>query len=179
MYRSAEIAPQLPEYDVLNRQLIEPKHYRDAMARYAGHVQVVTTVHGGQRRGVTVTAACSVSDNPATVLVCLNRINPKNRIFLDSGVFALNTLASGQHAVASGFSGEDGLDEEQRFQRGEWDTIASGAPTLVDATAVFDCRLVDQKDFATHMVLFGEVVGLRLGEQKPALLYMNRSYHHL
>lgn len=179
MYRASERAAEHPEQDLLNRQLIEPKHYRDAMARYAGHVQIVTTVHGGSRRGVTVTAACSVSDNPATVLVCLNRLNPKNRIFLDSGVFALNTLAADQGDLASAFSGEDGLGEIERFARGGWDTIASGAPTLTGAAAVFDCRLVDRKDFTTHMILFGEVVGLRVGEHKPALLYMDRAYHHL
>lgn len=164
---------------MLKRQLIEPKLYRDAMARYAGHVQVVTTAAGTVRRGVTVTAACSVSDNPATVLVCLNRSNPKNRIFLESGVFALNTLGADQRGLAVAFSGEDGLGEEERFARGKWDTIASGAPTLVDAPVVFDCRLIDHAPLATHMVLYGEVVGLRLGEMRPALLYMNRDYHHL
>lgn len=164
---------------MLQRQLIEPTHYRNAMARYAGHVQLVTTSLGDHRRGVTITAACSVSDNPATVLVCLNKSNPKNRIFIDSGVFALNTLAADQQALASAFSGEFGLSEDDRFARGEWDTIASGAPTLVNAPVVFDCRLVDHTELATHMVLYGEVVGLRLGEQRRALLYMNRDYHHL
>ncbi|HET7413491.1 MAG TPA: flavin reductase [Pararhizobium sp.] len=164
---------------MLKRQLIEPKHYRDAMARYAGHVQVVTTADGDKKRGVTVTAACSVSDNPATVLVCLNRSNPRNRIFIDSGVFALNTLAADQQQIAAAFSGETGLTEEERFAVGKWDTIASGAPTLVDAPVVFDCRLIDQTLLATHMVLYGEVVGLRLGEHRRALLYMNRDYHHL
>lgn len=164
---------------MLKRQLIEPKHYRDAMARYAGHVQVVTTAIGQRRRGVTVTAACSVSDNPATVLVCLNRSNPKNAIFLESGIFALNTLAADQQAVAAAFSGQDGLPEDERFAHFQWDTIASGAPTLVGAPVTFDCRLVDHAPLSTHMVLYGEVVGLRLGEMRPALLYMNRDYHTL
>lgn len=164
---------------VLKRQFIEPKEYRDAMARYAGHVQVVTTRSGGDRRGVTATAACSVSDSPGIVLVCLNKSNPRNRIFLDSGVFALNALGADMQAVAAGFSGQDGMSEEERFARAEWDTIASGAPTLVGALAVFDCRLIEHKAFATHMVLFGEVVGLRLGEERPALIYFNRDYRSL
>ncbi|TPW26809.1 flavin reductase [Pararhizobium mangrovi] len=159
--------------------MIEPKQYREAMARYAGHVQVVTTAAGGKRRGVTVTAACSVSDDPATVLVCLNRSNPKNQIFLDSGAFALNTLASDQQNVASAFSGEFGMDEDERFEEGDWDTIESGAPTLRGATVTFDCRLSDYTTLGTHMVLFGEVVGLRMGDHRAALLYMNRGYHHL
>ena len=71
------------------------------MAQSAGYVQLVTTEHGGVRRGVTVTAACSVSDEPPIVFVCLNRSNPNNRIFLESGLFALNTLAVQHQAMAA------------------------------------------------------------------------------
>lgn len=62
---------------MLDKQILDAALYRDAMARYAGHVQIVTTALGSERRGVTITAACSVSDNPPTVLVCLNNSNPK------------------------------------------------------------------------------------------------------
>ena len=77
---------------MLDRQQMDPALYRDAMSRFAGHVQLVTTVLGKERRGVTITAACSVSDNPATVLICLNNSNAKNEIFFRSGIFVLNTL---------------------------------------------------------------------------------------
>ncbi len=161
---------------MLERKSVPPQEYRDAMAHYAGHVQLVTTAHEGVQRGVTVTAACSVSDNPPIVLVCLNRSNPKNAIFLESGVFALNTLAVQHQAMASAFAGLDGKSADERFAMAEWDTITTGAPTLTDANAVFDCRLMEHKDMATHMVLFGEVVGLRIGNTSPALLFLNREW---
>jgi len=162
---------------VLIRQTIDSKDYRDAMARYAGHVQIVTTVHEGVRRGVTVTAACSVSDNPGTLLVCLNHSNPLNAIFAQSEMFALNTLMSGHQHLADAFAGRDHLSVEERFAQGEWDTIATGAPALVGAAAVFDCRLIDAKNVATHTVLIGEVTGLRIGPEGQALLYLDRGYH--
>lgn len=90
---------------MLNRQHIDPGLYRDAMSRYAGHVQLVTTAMGELRRGVTITAACSVSDNPASVLICLNNTNPKNEIFFRSGIFALNTLGAHHQGVADAFPG--------------------------------------------------------------------------
>jgi cob(II)yrinic acid a,c-diamide reductase len=142
---------------VLKRQTIDSKDYRDAMARYAGHVQLATTMHEGVRRGVTVTAACSVSDNPGTLLVCLNHSNPHNEIFTEAGVFALNTLMARHEHLASAFSGLVDLSVDERFEQGEWDSITTGAPTLVGAAAVFDCRLIDAKIVATHTVLFGEV----------------------
>lgn len=161
------------------QKIIEPRTYRDAMARYAGHVQIATTAHNGVRRGVTVTAACSVSDNPGTVLVCLNHSNPNNAVFFDSGVFALNTLTATQQNLAVAFSGQDQLDADERFAMAQWDEIATGSPVLVDAAAVFDCRLIDSRPVASHTILIGEVVGLRTGPPGLALLYLDRGYRSI
>jgi cob(II)yrinic acid a,c-diamide reductase len=164
---------------VLNRSMIAPVDYRDAMARYAGHVQIVTTERDGLRRGVTVTASCSVSDEPPTVLVCLNRINPRNALFFEGDSFALNTLSARHRLLAEAIAGFGNLPEEERFGRGLWDTIVTGAPTLIDAAAVFDCRITDRKEMSTHTVVFGEVVGLRLGPQEAALIYHERRFRDL
>jgi cob(II)yrinic acid a,c-diamide reductase len=149
------------------------------MAHYAGHVQLVTTEYRGLRRGVTVTAACSVSDEPPTVLVCLNHSNPNNAVFLESGLFALNALAVQHQAMAAAFAGFDGKSADERFAMADWDTLATGSPTLTDAKAVFDCRLMEHKVMATHMVLFGEVVGLRIGNAQSSLLFMDREWRSL
>lgn len=162
---------------MLKRQTIDSRDYRDAMARYAGHVQIATTANDGVRRGVTVTAACSVSDNPGTLLVCLNHSNPHNELFMQSGVFALNTLMLQHQPLAVAFSGVDHLDVDERFALAEWDTITTGAPALVGAATVFDCRLIEAKTVATHSIMIGEVIGLRVGPSGPALLYMDRGYH--
>ena len=116
---------------MLDKQILDAALYRDAMARYAGHVQIVTTALGAERRGVTITAACSVSDNPPTVLVCLNKGNPNNRIFFDSGIFALNSLGAGNRALADAFSGRNSLTADERFALGSWKTLVTGAPVLV------------------------------------------------
>ena len=165
---------------MLDRLLVDASLYRDAMSRYAGHVQIVTTAHEGEKRGVTITAACSVSDNPAMVLACVNASNPKNAIFEKSGRFALNTLAADQIDLANAFSGRDpSLTAGERFAMGDWQELVTGAPVLKDALAAFDCRLVEFKVMATHMMLIGEVMGVSFGEQRPALLYMDRGYRTL
>ena len=164
---------------MLKKNDIGPQAYRDAMAHFAGHVHVVTTDGSAGRRGATVIAACSVSDTPPTILVCLNRENPKNEPFVKNGRFALNTLASDQEALSVGFSGLTGLPVEERFALGEWDMISTGAPTLKGALAVFDCELFDTKDLATHRVLFGKVTGLRVGDTLRPLIYFDRAYRTL
>ena len=164
---------------MLKKNDIGPQTYRDAMARFGGAVHVVTTDGIAGRRGATVIAACSVSDSPPTVLVCVNRENPKNECFVKNGNFALNTLSSTQQPLAIGFSGVNGLASDERFALGRWDTIATGAPTLIDALAVFDCEVIEAQDFATHRVLFGKVTGIRIGGTLDPLIYFDRGYHVL
>ncbi|WP_309086548.1 flavin reductase [Chelativorans sp.] len=158
---------------------VAPQEYRDAMARFAGAVHVITTDGQAGRRGTTVIAACSVSDNPPIVLVCLNRNNPKNEVFLQNGVFALNTLAAGHEDLSNAFSGLTGLPQEERFALGEWEKLATGAPTLVGALAVFDCQVIDSKELATHRIYFGKVMALRIGAKLRPLLYHDRAYRVL
>lgn len=164
---------------LLNKTLIEPLEYREAMSRFAGAVHVVTTDGKAGRRGTTVIAACSVSDNPPMVLVCLNRQNQANDLFAANGNFALNTLSTSQIEVSHAFSGLTGLTQDERFASAQWDTIRSGAPTLVNALTVFDCEIAEMKDIATHRVLFGKVVGLRIGDSSQPLIYHERAYHAL
>ncbi|RFC64876.1 MULTISPECIES: flavin reductase [Mesorhizobium] len=158
---------------------IGPQAYRDAMARFAGAVHVITTDGVAGRRGTTIIATCSVSDSPPMVLACLNRENPNNELFIKNGNFALNTLAAKHEPMAVAFSGVTGASQAERFALGAWDTIETGAPTLIDAVAVFDCEIVDTKDMATHRVLFGRVTGLRIGDSVRPLLYFERGYHVL
>jgi len=163
----------------LAAEAIDPARYRDGMARYAGHVQAVTTEWEGVRRGVTATAACSISDSPATVLACLNADNAKNEIFEKSGRFVLNALAVHHQPLARALAGFENLPNDQRFALGDWMELTTGAPVLSDALAAFDCRLVEVRRIATHFVMIGTVVGLHLGPANPPLIYLDRAFHSL
>lgn len=164
---------------MLKTNAVEPRLYREAMSRFAGAVHVVTTDGPHGRRGTTVIAACSVSDEPPMILVCLNRIKRDNDCFAENGVFALNTLTADQQPLADAFSGLTRLSQDERFALGEWETVASGAPVLTGALAGFDCKLVEAKDMATHRVLFGQVTGLRIGDSLSPLIYHRRAYRAL
>ena len=166
-----------PDIDEGRLVHVDPQHYRDAMSCFAGAVHVVTTAGPAGRRGTTVIATCSVSDNPPTILVCLNRGSAENELFVQNGVFALNTLPGHHQELAAAFSGLTGLSQDERFAVGDWDVIDTGAPTLRDAVAVFDCRLVDTKEVATHRILIGRVTGLRIGDKTSSLIYLDRGYH--
>jgi cob(II)yrinic acid a,c-diamide reductase len=160
-------------------QGVDPVVYREGMSRYAGHVQIVTTEYEGIRRGVTITAACSVSDSPPMVLACLNNSNPNNAVLFESPHFVLNTLAAHHQDLANAFAGFGKLSSEDRFALAEWQVMETGSPVLADAITAFDCLVTDRKVTNTHTVLFGEVRAVHIGQREPSLIYLDRGYRTL
>lgn len=163
----------------LETTVVEPQAYRNAMSHFAGAVQLVTTNGEAGRRGLTLTACCSVSDNPATVLVCLQKVHEHNRLFIENGVFAINTLSAAHQNLSDAFSGRFQMSQDERFALAEWQTLATGAPILRNALAAFDCRITSVQDHSTHYVIFGEVVQIAQNMDDEALIYLNRRYHSL
>nr|WP_269530312.1 flavin reductase [Asaia astilbis] len=63
-----------------DRSPLSKEIFRDAMARLASAVTIITTDGENGRHGFTASAVCSVSDDPATLLVCVNRSASTMRI---------------------------------------------------------------------------------------------------
>jgi len=47
---------------------------------------------------------------------------------------------------------------------------------LAASVVAFDCRVVEIRAVASHNVIFGAVVDIRLGPVGPALVYHDRAY---
>lgn len=157
---------------------VSRQEFRDAMARLGAAVNVVTTDGVAGRAGFTASAVCSVTDDPPTLLVCLNRASRGNALFKANGVLCVNTLAAGQNALSDAFAGRGGLDTEGRFGLARWSRLATGAPVLDDAAVVvFDCRIAEVVEKGTHSVLFAEIEAIRQGGPGGALIWYGRGYH--
>jgi flavin reductase len=155
---------------------VEPIVFREAMSRLGAAVHVVSTACAAGKTGFTATAVCSVSDQPATLLVCLNRRSNSAPLVAQNGVFCVNTLGAGEEKLADLFAGRSGVQLHERFSSGEWTTLKTGSPVLVSAVVAFDCRTIEIKAVASHNVIFGTVEAVRLGPSGPALVYHERSY---
>lgn len=158
---------------------VEPLHFREAMARFGAAVHVVTTDGPGGKHGFTATAVSSVSDHPATLLVCLNHKSRITNALRDNRVLCVNTLRAGDDAIADVFAGRTGLSGAQRFLQGEWATLTTGAPALVSSVVSCDCRVIEWKPVASHNVYFCGVVAVRQGLAGQALVYHERAYKHV
>jgi flavin reductase len=155
---------------------VDPAAFREAMSRLGAAVHVVTTAGPAGKSGFTATAVCSVSDTPATLLVCLNRRSNSAPVLAQNGVFCVNTLPASEEKLADLFAGRSGVHLHERFTQGEWITLKTGAPVLASAVVAFDCRTMEIKAVASHNVVFGAVEAVRLGPLAPALVYHDRIY---
>ena len=150
--------------------------FRNAMSRVVSAVHIVSTDGAAGLAGITANSVTSVSDHPAIMLACVNKSSLSGPRFLQNGVFCINSLAAEDEALANDFAGRTGLHLEARFGRGVWGKLLTGAPVLASAVAVFDCKLLEVRDLATHHVLFGEVVAVRHQSGGACLAYHDRAF---
>lgn len=169
--RALGIADSTPS--VAETSFITPADFKAAMRQFSASVNVITTMHDGERRGLTATAVCSLCVEPPRILCCINKSAEASPVVHASRIFAINVLQAAQVELAVDFSGRK-LGEE-RFQTGEWSTLSTGAPVLSGALAAFDCRVVEIIDCGTHDIFIGDVVGAVNQEASP-LLYGDRNY---
>ena len=151
--------------------------FRNAMARLGAAVNIVTTDGPAGRAGFTASAVCSVTDDPPTLLVCMNRGSSAAAAVQGNGVLCVNTLGAGHEDISNTFAGFTGLEGPDRFGYGRWDVLETGAPVLLDAAVSFDCRISEVLEKGTHSVLFAEVVQVRASEAVGGLIYYSRGYH--
>jgi flavin reductase len=161
---------------VADARTVEPRVFREVMSRLGAAVHVVTTEGPAGKTGFTATAVCSVSDAPATLLVCLNRGSNSSAILRANCVLCVNTLRAGEEAVADVFAGRTGAKGGERFATGEWTVLSTGAPVLKSAVVAFDCRVIEVKAVASHDVYFAAVEAVHSGPPGPALVYHDRAY---
>ncbi len=150
--------------------------FRDMMSRFGVAVSVITTDGAAGQCGFTCTAVCSVTDEPPTILVCLNRKSQMNAVFRQNGVLCVNVLSAEQEDLSATFAGRRDIGMADQFAVYPWDRVATGAPALRDALGAIDCEISETQDYGTHTIFFGRVVAIALNQARDALLYLNREY---
>jgi flavin reductase len=158
---------------------LDAQSFREAMSRIAAAVHVVTTDGSGGRLGATVSAACSVSDDPASILICLNRQTRMHDAVLINRRFCLNTLSDDHEDISDSFAGRDNLEMSDRFAKHDWTNMATGCPALDSARLSVDCEVFSVTEMGTHSIIVGTVADLRMTDPGKSLLYVRRGYKSL
>ena len=153
--------------------------FREALSCTAATVSVVTTDGPDGRAGLTVSSMCSVSDDPPSVLVCVNQASGVCDLIRNNGVICINVLRVGHSSIADGFSGRVADSSRDPFDYADWDTLVTGAPAMLQALVSLDCRIKQELRYGTHYVFVAEVEGLSLNTPGKPLVYNARTYQPL
>ena len=159
-------------------EAVSKTEFRNAMARVCAPVNIITTNGPAGRGGFTATAMCSVTDEPPTLLVCMNGRSAQCGLFLENRRFCVNVLSNDHKALAGQFAGAT-AEMDERYAAADWITLPSGSQALADAIVSFDCRLTDARMVGTHHILVGAVSAIRSRTDGDALLYFDRNYVHV
>lgn len=152
--------------------------YRGGMRLLAAGVCLITASRNDEHGGMIATAVTSVSAEPPTLLVCVNRSASMFNLIQASGSFCVNVLTKEAMSLVEIFS--NSARREERFKTGEWKTASNGALVCAEALVSFECRLAQIVDWHSHGIFLGEVTGVTHPRSDAApLLYMDRQFHRL
>ena len=146
----------------------ESAAFREALARFASGVTIVTA--GGEvgPAGFTATGFTSVSLVPPLILVCVGKRASAHGSVVGAARFGVSILSEHQASIAEQFA-RSGVD---RFENVPLRN--SRVPLIDGAVASLECRRYAHHDAGDHTLLLGEVLETWIGTGRPLLHYLRR-----
>jgi flavin reductase (DIM6/NTAB) family NADH-FMN oxidoreductase RutF len=150
--------------------------FRGAMRHLAGGVSIITVGRGRDISGMTVTSVASLSVEPPTLIVSINRESSSWPLLKRLGFFGVNILTADQIDIAERFAGKGGLKAADRFAGADWFARASGVPLLAGALAAIDCEVEHVVERHSHAIVIGRVLDIQSSARTAALAYWQGRY---
>jgi flavin reductase (DIM6/NTAB) family NADH-FMN oxidoreductase RutF len=168
--------------DATTDACVDASLFRAGMRRLAGGCSVIASRSGDTRAGLTATAVCSVSAEPARLLVCVNRSVRAHAIISESGLLSINVLAEHQEDVAKQFAGMviNVTGEDRFLGAGTWRDGKLGIPLLERTLVSFGCQVVEELEGGSHTVFLCDVIEVCCEkEETPPLVYFGGKFARL
>lgn len=146
------------------------------MRRLASGVCVLSTCfEDNEKFAMTVSSVTSVSDTPASLLVCINQQVSRQAHLSTVGChFAINVLGTQHQEVSNICAGR--YPDRDRFSVGYW-VEKEGIPVLADAQAVFFCKVDKVTSYGTHHIVIARISHVSVASEPVSpLLYTDGSY---
>jgi flavin reductase (DIM6/NTAB) family NADH-FMN oxidoreductase RutF len=144
------------------------------MRAFPAGVAVLTVDADGERLGLTVGTAVSLSLEPPLVGVSVARQAAMHELLRRSGAFALSLLAGDQDAVAQHFA--RGVPPVAHWHGIEWHDGTTGAPLLDGAVGWVEARVESELATGDHTFFVGAVEAVERGRDGPALVHVGQEY---
>ena len=146
------------------------QEFRDAMARLASGIVVVSARTADAYRGLTASTLVSVSADPPLVLVGLERESATRAAVVETRRFNVSVLTRDQEFLAERFAGRaPSVDPD-------WNAIphrlgANGIPLIEGCAAWLECELEQVHPAGDHDVCIGSVSRVAMGAGDPLILW--------
>lgn len=145
--------------------------FREALARFASGVTVVTVETTAGPVGFTATGFTSVSLAPPLVLVCIDNGASAHDAVIAGEHFGISILSVGQAWVATQFARSNidrfhGVPLREPPEGGRW-----RAPFIEGALAHLECRKHSRHVEGDHTILIGRVLAADAHVGRPLLHY--------
>jgi flavin reductase (DIM6/NTAB) family NADH-FMN oxidoreductase RutF len=157
-------------------EALAPALFKHAMRRFAASVTIIATGRPEKRSGLTATAVCSLTAEPAQVIACLNASSSSCTAIREAGCFSVNVLHHAHQTLAQRFAGANNVSGERRFDVGDWIDAEPGVPILADASIAMVCKLRYAWPVDTHILLIGAVERVRVADEDNPLIYRNGQF---
>ncbi|WP_458098240.1 flavin reductase family protein [Roseomonas sp. WA12] len=146
------------------------------MRQLAGGVCAITVGDGEERGGLVATSVTSLSMDPPTLLVCINRKGASLPLIRRFGSFGVNVLTHRHLPLAQRFSGQGSVSGAARYEGSEWTVAVTGTPLLSDALVAVDCVVDELIERHSHAIVIGRVQAVTPVRAEDALVYMRGAY---
>jgi flavin reductase (DIM6/NTAB) family NADH-FMN oxidoreductase RutF len=147
---------------------------RDALARLASGVVVVSAMSAERYHGLTASSLVSVSVEPPLVLVSLEHETATLAAVRESGHFNISVLTRDQEFLAERFAGRAPAVDP------EWKAIPhrlgeNGVPLIDGCAAWLECQVQELRAAGDHDVCIAQVTHALTGSGDPLVLW-DRSF---
>ncbi len=168
--RSAIRTASLQISDTFETSVLNERHYRDTLGKFATGVTVVTadTIDGPV--GMTANSFASVSLNPALVLWSVAKKSGRYEVYKNARHFAIHVMRDDQRDLALDFA-----RNARAFETCGWESGDHRVPLLQDCLARFECFQEAAHEGGDHTIIIGKVLRFVQGKGQP-LIFTNGEF---
>jgi flavin reductase (DIM6/NTAB) family NADH-FMN oxidoreductase RutF len=134
--------------------------------QFVSGVTVVTAMDGEKPRGLAVNAFSSVSLDPPTVLVAVQRTSSTHECLFRANHLAINILSTDQLDVVNTFA----TKTEDKFAGLDWEPGPFGSPLLARSGAQMEVEIRERLQASTHTLFVCRVVHATVSD-RHAMVY--------
>ena len=148
-------------------------NFRQAMRRYIYSVSIMSNKDdNGNSNAITVSSVTSISMDPPSLLICINKTSRIHDSLQIGSKFCINLLKKDQEELSNICSDEESYEE--RFNNENWDT--EEIPFLSNAQANIFCKVDKLTSYHTHTIVVGLVENANHTNEISTLTYVDGKY---